>query len=370
MARPGARAHRTSRAVTPPVALSPALAAASSAGPRGRAHHPAELLGARRPRALRLPLLRRTGARPAAPRRGRPRPRRRPRGAAARPARGAADRGTLLHALLEDLNLRRPVVPERDAVRVVARARGLDPAPGDEEADGLIATVAAFVGSDLCARLGRAGAVRREQRFAFPLGAGVLMTGAVDVLAREGPGRVLICDYKSDRLKGTEPERAAERDYALQRQVYALAGLHAGAATVEVAHCYLERPEAPATTTYTAADREGLDAAVGRAGRRGPERLVPGHRGAAPRRVRRLPGPGRAVLVAGGDDAARRRRPPLLTRRVSGSRPLAGQPGLRGAPARSRAPRCRRASGRSRRPPPAPARARPRRADWPGPRPP
>ena len=88
------------------------------------------------------------------------------------------------------------------------------------------------------------------------------MTGAVDVLAREGPGRVLICDYKSDRLYGADPARAAERDYALQRHVYALAGLHAGAATVEVVHCYLERPEAPAHAVFTSGDRAGLDAAV------------------------------------------------------------------------------------------------------------
>ena len=176
--------------------------------------------------------------------------------------RRAADRGTLLHALLEGLDLRRPVIPDREAVRAVARAHGLDVALGREEADGLIDAVAAFAGSDLCARIGRANAVRREQRFAFPLAESTLMTGAVDVLAREGPGRVLICDYKSDRLNGADPARAAERDYALQRQVYGLAGLHSGAATVEVVHCYLERPDAPAGVVFESADRPGLDAAV------------------------------------------------------------------------------------------------------------
>jgi hypothetical protein len=42
--------------------------------------------------------------------------------------------------------------------------------------------------------------------------------------------------------------------YATQRLVYGLAALRAGALEVEVAHAFLERPERPATVTYSHAD--------------------------------------------------------------------------------------------------------------------
>ncbi len=93
--------------------------------------------------------------------------------------------------------------------------------------------------------------VEREQRFAFPLGDdGVLMTGAIDVLAREPGGAMLVVDYKSDRLEGADPAALAARVYGTQRLVYAAAALCAGADSVEVVHCFLERPDALATATY------------------------------------------------------------------------------------------------------------------------
>ncbi|MGI8506401.1 MAG: PD-(D/E)XK nuclease family protein, partial [Solirubrobacteraceae bacterium] len=177
-------------------------------------------------------------------------------------ARSAADRGVLLHALLERLDFRRPVAPAAPAIVAVAARAGLSPAPGPEEAAALAELVRRFGASELCGRLARAGDARREERFAFGLG-DVLVTGAIDVIARESvpaqPDRTLIVDYKSDRLAGAEPELLVQRAYATQRLVYALAALRAGAERVEIAHCFLERPEAPVIVSFARSEQAELE---------------------------------------------------------------------------------------------------------------
>jgi ATP-dependent helicase/nuclease subunit A len=186
----------------------------------------------------------------------------------ARPGvRSAADRGVLAHALLERLDFRRPVVPPATAIVSAAARAGLSPSPGPEECDELIALVRRFAATELCARLGRATEARREERFAFPLADSVLVVGALDVLAREagrrgGRGsdsRTLIVDYKSDWLGAAEPEAVVRGAYATQRLVYALAALRGGAAEVEIAHCFLERPEEPAIASFTGAQSDELE---------------------------------------------------------------------------------------------------------------
>ena len=183
--------------------------------------------------------------------------------------RSAADRGVLLHALLEGLDFRRPAVPSADVVTAAAAQAGLDPPPGPAEADELAALVRRFAASDLCTRLGRATHTRREERFAFPLGSDPsqpLVVGAIDVLAREPSGRMLVVDYKSDRLDGADPAAIVARQYATQRLVYALAALHAGAEAVEIAHCFLERPDEPVSVTFERAqmaELQGRLAALG-----------------------------------------------------------------------------------------------------------
>jgi len=169
----------------------------------------------------------------------------------------ALDRGVLAHALLEQLDFRRPLEPGAEAIAAAARVRGL-PAPGPGEADELQALVRAFAASNLCARLARATQVRREQRFGFLLGPELLVTGALDVVAREREG-LLVLDYKTDRLAAQTPTAVVERDYAIQRLIYALAVLGSGAARVEVAHVFLERPDEPAIASYTAADAPALE---------------------------------------------------------------------------------------------------------------
>ncbi|HWD73568.1 MAG TPA: UvrD-helicase domain-containing protein [Solirubrobacteraceae bacterium] len=197
-----------------------------------------------------------------------PEPAPRPGDAVAGP-RSAADRGVLLHALLERLDFRRPAVPSADAVRAAAARMGLWPPPGPAEADDLAALVRRFAGSELCARLARAASTRREERFAFPVGrslAAPLAVGAIDVLARESnpphPERVLVVDYKSDWLAGATPAQVADDEYSTQRIVYALAALRAGARTVEIAHCFIEQPETPAVATFERSDAERLERAL------------------------------------------------------------------------------------------------------------
>jgi ATP-dependent exoDNAse (exonuclease V) beta subunit len=171
--------------------------------------------------------------------------------------RSAADRGVLVHALLERLNFRRPLAPTREAVAAAAARSGIEPAPGPAESDELIAVVRRFSDSELRARLGAAVSARREQRFSFPLAGGALVTGALDVLAREPGGRWLVVDYKTDRLDGRDPRDAA-RGYETQRLIYAIAALRAGATEVEIAHCFLELPDEPVIATFGADRLETL----------------------------------------------------------------------------------------------------------------
>ena len=93
----------------------------------------------------------------------------------------------------------------------------------------------------------------REQPFAFALhGSQPLMTGVFDVLARESPEYWLVLDYKTDRVKDdTDLELLLERDYSIQRLIYALAALRAGARQVEVVHWFLERPEQWVTHSFS-----------------------------------------------------------------------------------------------------------------------
>jgi ATP-dependent helicase/nuclease subunit A len=168
-------------------------------------------------------------------------------------------RGSLVHALLEELDFDRPQPPSQERVAQLAELWGIEVTPAGVE--DVAALVAAFASSPLRARLAAARRVRREAGFVFalePAGDGPLVNGFVDVLADEPDGGVLVVDYKSHRLEGTEPAAIVERDYATQQLVYALATLQNGAPRVDVAHCFLERPHEPVMASYTAQDVPAL----------------------------------------------------------------------------------------------------------------
>jgi ATP-dependent helicase/nuclease subunit A len=130
------------------------------------------------------------------------------------------------------------------------------PAPLEPDVADVRHLVERFIASPLRERLAAARIARRELPFAFTLdvaGEELLVNGVLDVHAVE-EGGALIVDYKSDRLDGRDPERVVDEEYATQRIVYALAGLRAGAPTVEVAYCFLDRPDEPATSIFEPAD--------------------------------------------------------------------------------------------------------------------
>ncbi|MEA2318922.1 MAG: ATP-dependent helicase/nuclease subunit, partial [Solirubrobacteraceae bacterium] len=168
-------------------------------------------------------------------------------------------RGTLVHELLERLQPGAP--PAADAVRDLAAAHEAE-LSAEDVAD-LLAMVEAFASSALAARLAAAREVHREHAFAFPLGADApLVTGVVDVLAREPDGSAVIIDYKSDRVAGADLEALVDTSYGVQRSIYALACLRAGAPAVEVVHVFLERAAEPVSRRYAAADALSLEAGL------------------------------------------------------------------------------------------------------------
>ncbi|MBV8711839.1 MAG: PD-(D/E)XK nuclease family protein, partial [Solirubrobacterales bacterium] len=178
---------------------------------------------------------------------------------AAVPALSATDRGTLVHALLERLDFRRPAIASEASVAAAAARVGLTVAPGGADAAQIIELVDRFAAGELCRRLGRAASVRREEPFRFLLGE-ILIGGVFDVIAREPGGRTLVVDYKTDRLEGEDPQALADRAYAIQRLVYALAALRAGAAEVEVVHTFLELPQRPAVAMFGRDQAPALEA--------------------------------------------------------------------------------------------------------------
>ena len=140
--------------------------------------------------------------------------------------------------------------PTAQAIDAAALRAGVAPRSDEALADAIYE----FTRSPLARRLAAAGWARPEERFSFLLEDGPLITGVFDVIAREAGDRMLVVDYKTDRLEGRHPEQLVESAYATQRLIYGLAALRAGALEVEVAHVFLERPERPATVTFTHAD--------------------------------------------------------------------------------------------------------------------
>jgi ATP-dependent helicase/nuclease subunit A len=229
-------------------------------------------------------------------------------------------RGSLVHELLEELDLATggPWAEGGDAAERLARVHEVaarhDLELTAEEAHDLDALVEVVARGELRARLAAATRVQREYGFAFPLGGGwdvVTMNGFVDILAEEADGSALVVDYKSDRLEpGADLEAYVEEGYAVQRRLYALAALRAGAPRVEVVYALLDRPAEPVHSIYTADDvptleRDLLDLAAGPLG--GDFRVSP-----TPHRELCATCPGRRAMCSWPEEMTLRETPGVL----------------------------------------------------------
>ena len=151
--------------------------------------------------------------------------------------------------------------PTHERVAEVAAAHDAELTEADL-AD-LLTLVENGLASPLMQRVQAAQATHIEEPFTLPLVDHPhvpLFTGFIDLRAVEADGTNLIVDYKTDHLDGADPEPLVEKSYAVQRRLYALAALRAGAPRAEVAHLYLERPDRPAIATYEAAQIPELEA--------------------------------------------------------------------------------------------------------------
>ncbi len=221
----------------------------------------------------------------------------------------ARARGTLIHGLMESLDFLRPSAPSSE--QVARRARELGMRVTGEECEEIASLIEVASTAELAVRVAGARAVRREHPFAFSLaGEQPLISGFIDLLAEERDGGSLVLDYKSDRVdRASDLGALVEREYGIQRLLYALAALREGAAQVEVVHWFLERPHEWVSACYTAAERPALEqrlaAHVERARARGFAVSD------TPHRVLCLTCPGRAGLCSWNESETMREEPAL-----------------------------------------------------------
>jgi hypothetical protein len=163
--------------------------------------------------------------------------------------------GTALHAALRLVSAQgEPPAPER--VSAIGRFFEL-------QADGvqrLGEAVARYCGSDVAARVASRPSVRRESPFSMRIGESFLLTGAIDLYARDGDD-ALVVDYKSG-VTGDGAE--LEERYHLQARCYALAVLRDGcsSATIEFVRPEVEAADGTmqrTTFTFAAAEASGIE---------------------------------------------------------------------------------------------------------------
>jgi hypothetical protein len=146
--------------------------------------------------------------------------------------------------ILEGLDLADPRPPEDLAAAVRARY----PTASDDEVARIGALVEAYCSSEIAQRLAGLAGATVERSFAFEQD-GVLIHGRLDVF-HEADGKALVVDYKTNVLEDASPSEVVEREYRIQRLVYALAILRAGASEVDVVYQFLERPNDLVTRCY------------------------------------------------------------------------------------------------------------------------
>jgi ATP-dependent exoDNAse (exonuclease V) beta subunit len=166
----------------------------------------------------------------------------------------ATEIGDAVHVLLEGLDLASPEPPDD----LTASVRARYPTATDDEIDRIRGLVEDYCRSGLAGRIASLAGASVERSFSFEHD-GVLLRGRVDVF-HEADGRAFVLDYKTNVLEDASPAEVIEREYRLQRLVYALAILRAGASEVEVVYQFLERPDDPVSTSFKVEDLPTLEA--------------------------------------------------------------------------------------------------------------
>ncbi|MFN2469987.1 MAG: UvrD-helicase domain-containing protein, partial [Gaiellaceae bacterium] len=169
---------------------------------------------------------------------------------------GAMELGSAVHALLEQVDLREPRPPDDLEAWLCAEYSAATP----DDVAAVRRLVDAYCGSQLAERLGSVEGVRREPHFTFEH-EGVLLHGYLDVVHRDGDS-ALVVDYKTNAFGDADPAEIVESEYRLQRLVYALACLRAGARSVEVVYQFLERPDDLVSDTFARDDVPELERAL------------------------------------------------------------------------------------------------------------
>jgi ATP-dependent exoDNAse (exonuclease V) beta subunit len=169
------------------------------------------------------------------------------------PGLAATEIGDCAHVILEGLDLAEPRAPDDMGSAVRARY----PRASDEEVARIGALVTAYCESEIARRLSGLPGATVERPFAFEHD-GVLLHGRLDVF-HEAEGKAIVVDYKTNILGDASPEEVVEREYRLQRLVYALACLRAGASEVEVVYQFLERPDDLVIARYAEEDLPAME---------------------------------------------------------------------------------------------------------------
>ncbi len=168
----------------------------------------------------------------------------------------ATEVGDAVHRLLERVDLARPQPPAADELDGLLSVWYADSTTAERER--IAAFVGAYCSSALAGRVAELDGARAEAGFAFEHD-GVILNGRLDVHWTDGR-RAFVLDYKTNTVGDSSPLELVEEGYRLQRLVYALACLRAGAEEVEVVYQFLERPEETVCTTYSRADIVELEA--------------------------------------------------------------------------------------------------------------
>jgi ATP-dependent helicase/nuclease subunit A len=163
----------------------------------------------------------------------------------------ATEIGDAVHRLLELTDLASPVPPDLEQVR------GWYPRITDEELERVRGLVTAYCESDTAQLVAGLDGVYKERHFTFEHD-GVLLHGFLDVFHADAR-RALVLDYKTNSLAEAAPGEIVERDYRLQRLVYALACFRAGLEEVEVIYHFLERADAAVSSVFTRAELPALE---------------------------------------------------------------------------------------------------------------